>query len=82
MFVVFCFCQFLLLGLGVCAQIVDKAATGELFFLAVSVNDYLTLSKFDNVCGCCHSLPDGSMRPTDVMVGGTGVFVCGYGDMG
>merc|ERR1712047_82800 len=39
-------------------------------------------SKFDNVYGCRHSLPDGIMRATDVMIGGKRALVCGYGDVG
>merc|ERR1712167_58966 len=37
---------------------------------------------FDNVYGCRHSLPDGIMRATDVMIGGKRVMICGYGDVG
>merc|ERR1712115_389308 len=47
-----------------------------------NVNDCVTKSKFDNVYGCRHSLPDGIMRATDVMIGGKRVLVCGYGDVG
>lgn len=32
--------------------------------------------------GCRHSLPDGIMRATDVMIAGKTVFVAGYGDVG
>merc|ERR1711953_474214 len=32
--------------------------------------------------GCRHSLPDGIMRATDVMIGGKRALVCGYGDVG
>merc|ERR1711967_194904 len=39
-------------------------------------------SKFDNVYGCRHSLPDGIMRATDVMIGGKRALICGYGDVG
>merc|ERR1712047_186836 len=39
-------------------------------------------SKFDNVYGCRHSLPDGIMRATDVMIGGKRALVAGYGDVG
>jgi len=46
------------------------------------VNDCVTKSKFDNVYGCRHSLPDGIMRATDVMIGGKRVLVVGYGDVG
>jgi len=42
----------------------------------------VTKSKFDNVYGCRHSLPDGIMRATDVMLGGKRALVCGYGDVG
>jgi len=42
----------------------------------------VTKSKFDNVYGCRHSLPDGIMRATDVMIGGKRVLICGYGDVG
>merc|ERR1712032_1377046 len=41
-----------------------------------------TKSKFDNVYGCGHSLPDGIMRATDVMIGGKRALICGYGDVG
>jgi len=34
------------------------------------------------VYGCRHSLPDGIMRATDVMLAGKRVLVCGYGDVG
>jgi len=36
----------------------DMAAKGELPFPAINVNDCVTKSKFDNVYGCRHSLPD------------------------
>merc|ERR1712159_766234 len=39
-------------------------------------------SKFDNVYGCRHSLTDGIMRATDVMLGGKRSLVCGFGDVG
>merc|ERR1712013_555552 len=60
----------------------DMAAKGELLFPAINVNDCVTKSKFDNVYGCRHSLPDGIMRATDVMIGGKRALVCGYGDVG
>merc|ERR1712014_467603 len=44
----------------------EMAAKGELLFPAINVNDCVTKSKFDNVYGCRHSLPDGIMRATDV----------------
>merc|ERR1712206_51156 len=58
------------------------AAKGELLFPAINVNDCVTKSKFDNVYGCRHSLPDGIMRATDVMIGGKRALICGYGDVG
>merc|ERR1711956_155534 len=53
-----------------------------LLFPAINVNDCVTKSKFDNVYGCRHSLPDGIMRATDVMIGGKRTLVRGYGDVG
>merc|ERR1712233_40388 len=47
----------------------EMAVKGELLFPAINVNDCVTKSKFDNVYGCRHSLPDGIMRATDVMIG-------------
>merc|ERR1712023_170092 len=60
----------------------EMAAKGELLFPAINVNDCVTKSKFDNVYGCRHSLPDGIMRATDVMIGGKRAPICGYGDVG
>jgi adenosylhomocysteinase len=53
-----------------------------LLFPAINVNDSVTKSKFDNIYGCRHSLPDGIMRASDVLIGGKMVVVCGYGDVG
>jgi adenosylhomocysteinase len=58
------------------------SAKGELLFKAINVNDSVTKSKFDNIYGCRHSLPDGIMRATDVMIAGKHVVVLGYGDVG
>jgi adenosylhomocysteinase len=55
---------------------------GTLLFPAINVNDSVTKSKFDNVYGCRHSLVDGIMRATDVMLAGKLCVVCGYGDVG
>ncbi len=55
---------------------------GELLFPAMNVNDSVTKSKFDNIYGCRHSLVDGIMRATDVMLAGKAALVCGYGDVG
>ena len=54
----------------------------ELLFPAMNVNDSVTKSKFDNIYGCRHSLPDGIMRATDVMIAGKKVVILGYGDVG
>ena len=55
---------------------------GELLFPAINVNDSVTKSKFDNVYGCRHSLPDGICRASDVMIGGKVAVVCGFGEVG
>ncbi len=55
---------------------------GELLFPAMNVNDSVTKSKFDNIYGCRHSLVDGIMRATDVMLSGKVAVVAGYGDVG
>jgi adenosylhomocysteinase len=55
---------------------------GTLLFPAINVNDSVTKSKFDNIYGCRHSLVDGIMRATDVMVSGKVAVVAGYGDVG
>ena len=55
---------------------------GQLPFAAMNVNDSVTKSKFDNIYGCRHSLVDGIMRATDVMLSGKVTVVCGYGDVG
>lgn len=63
-------------------RLIERAREGSLLFPAINVNDCVTKSKFDNVYGCRHSLPDGIMRATDVMLAGKVVMVCGYGDVG
>ncbi len=55
---------------------------GVLPFPAMNVNDSVTKSKFDNIYGCRHSLVDGIMRATDVMLAGKVAVICGYGDVG
>ncbi len=55
---------------------------GTLLFPAINVNDSVTKSKFDNVYGCRHSLPDGLARATDVMLGGKMAVVLGFGEVG
>ena len=63
-------------------RLYQMAEKGELLFPAINVNDSVTKSKFDNVYGCRHSLPDGLMRASDVMLGGKVAVVCGYGEVG
>jgi len=63
-------------------RLYSMAKSGSLLFPAINVNDSVTKSKFDNVYGCRHSLPDGIMRATDVMLAGKTVLICGYGDVG
>jgi adenosylhomocysteinase len=63
-------------------RLYQRAEKGRLLFPAINVNDSVTKSKFDNIYGCRHSLPDGIMRATDVMIGGKTVIVCGYGEVG
>merc|ERR1711978_480688 len=63
-------------------RLIAMSKRNELLFKAINVNDAVTKSKFDNVYGCRHSLPDGIMRATDVMIAGKIVVICGYGDVG
>ncbi|KAG2436894.1 hypothetical protein HXX76_006413 [Chlamydomonas incerta] len=63
-------------------RLYEMQANGSLLFPAINVNDSVTKSKFDNVYGCRHSLPDGIMRATDVMIAGKTAFIAGYGDVG
>ncbi|PLX93155.1 MAG: adenosylhomocysteinase, partial [Desulfuromonas sp.] len=63
-------------------RLYSLAKEGKLPFPAMNVNDSVTKSKFDNVYGCRHSLVDGIMRATDVMLSGKVAVVCGYGDVG
>jgi len=63
-------------------RLYKMAEAKELLFPAINVNDCVTKSKFDNLYGCQHSLPDGIMRATDVMICGKRVMICGYGDVG
>jgi len=63
-------------------RLYEMQKDGSLLFPAINVNDSVTKSKFDNVYGCRHSLPDGIMRATDVMISGKTVVIAGYGDVG
>src|SRR5690606_10276276 len=55
---------------------------GELLVPAFNVNDSVTKSKFDNLCGCRHSRVDGLNRALDGMISGKVAVVIGYGDVG
>jgi adenosylhomocysteinase len=63
-------------------RLYQMSKKNELLIRAINVNDSVTKSKFDNIYGCRHSLPDGIMRATDVMIAGKKVVICGYGDVG
>jgi len=63
-------------------RLYQMTEAGTLLFPAINVNDSVTKSKFDNIYGCRHSLPDGIMRATDVMLGGKTAVICGYGEVG
>ena len=63
-------------------RLYEMQKAGTLLFPAINVNDSVTKSKFDNLYGCRHSLVDGIMRATDVMLAGKVAVVCGYGDVG
>ena len=63
-------------------RLYQLAAGGSLLFPAINVNDAVTKSKFDNKYGIRHSLPDGIMRATDVLLAGKTAVICGYGDVG
>jgi adenosylhomocysteinase len=63
-------------------RLYEMARSGTLASPAITVNDSVTKSKFDNIYGCRHSLIDGIKRATDVLIGGKVTVVCGYGDVG
>lgn len=63
-------------------RLYEMMNAGSLLFPAINVNDSVTKSKFDNVYGCRHSLPDGIMRATDVMIAGKTAWIGGFGDVG
>jgi len=63
-------------------RLYEMQRDGRLLFPAITVNDAVTKSKFDNKYGCRHSLVDGINRATDVLIGGKVAVVCGYGDVG
>lgn len=57
-------------------RLYEMQSSKTLLFPAINVNDSVTKSKFDNVYGCRHSLPDGIMRATDVMLAGGFCSIC------
>jgi adenosylhomocysteinase len=63
-------------------RLYEMMAAGTLLFPAINVNDSVTKSKFDNLYGCRHSLTDGILRASDVMLAGKVAVVLGYGDVG
>jgi adenosylhomocysteinase len=63
-------------------RLYEMQRAGTLLFPAINVNDSVTKSKFDNLYGCRHSLTDGILRASDVMLAGKVAVVCGYGDVG
>ncbi len=63
-------------------RLYERMEAGTLLFPAINVNDAVTKSKFDNLYGCRHSLTDGILRATDVMLAGKVAVICGYGDVG
>ncbi|KAH9291150.1 hypothetical protein KI387_043660, partial [Taxus chinensis] len=62
-------------------RLYQMQAIGSLLFPAINDNDSVTKSKFDSLYGCRHSLLDGLMRATDVMIVGKVAVVCGNGDI-
>ncbi|MEQ1730206.1 MAG: adenosylhomocysteinase [Vicinamibacterales bacterium] len=63
-------------------RLYEMMAAGTLAFPAINVNDSVTKSKFDNLYGCRHSLTDGILRASDVMLAGKVAVIMGYGDVG
>jgi len=63
-------------------RLYEMEKAGTLLFPAINVNDSVTKSKFDNLYGCRHSLTDGILRASDVMLAGKVAVVLGYGEVG
>jgi adenosylhomocysteinase len=63
-------------------RLYEMMKAGTLMFPAINVNDSVTKSKFDNLYGCRHSLTDGILRASDVMLAGKVAVIMGYGDVG
>ena len=58
-------------------RLYEMMQAGTLAFPAINVNDSVTKSKFDNLYGCRHSLTDGILRASDVMLAGKVAVVLG-----
>ncbi|KAK3417426.1 hypothetical protein EUGRSUZ_H03174 [Eucalyptus grandis] len=56
-------------------------ANGTLLFPVINVNDAVTETKFQNLCGCRAS-GDGLLMAADVEIAGKVAVVCGYGVVG
>jgi adenosylhomocysteinase len=63
-------------------RLYEMMNAGTLRFPAINDNASVTKSKFDNQYGCRHSLTDGILRASDVMLAGKVAVVFGYGDVG
>src|SRR3982750_1900460 len=63
-------------------RLYEMMQAGTLRFPAINVNDSVTKSKFANLYGCPHSLTDGILRASDVMLAGKVAVIMGYGDVG
>ncbi len=60
----------------------SMAATGELLYPIIAVNDAMTKHLFDNRFGTGQSTIDGIMRATNILLAGKNVVVCGFGMCG
>ncbi|MGC9316746.1 MAG: adenosylhomocysteinase [Armatimonadota bacterium] len=60
----------------------SMAATGELRYPIIAVNDAMTKHLFDNRFGTGQSTIDGIIRATNILLAGRNVVVCGFGMCG
>ncbi len=60
----------------------SMAATGELLYPIIAVNDAMTKHLFDNRFGTGQSTIDGIIRATNILLAGKTLVVCGYGMCG
>ena len=63
-------------------RLIERIKNGTLTRPAITVNDSVTKSKFDNKYGCKESAVDAIRRATDIMMAGKVAVVAGYGDVG